>query len=218
MVLAKSIQPSPPPPTFTPESIIDLSSKVNIVTNCTTPTNTSLAAILYKLHATVYIGTPSVSVYNGVASQLRKECPESKGHLKPFIYNVADLQSIKQAVRSFLEAEWRLDILFLDALESVDGNSMPAFLLAKLLSAIMHTTATHFCHPNPSIRVIWISNSSIAPVCEGNSAGTMYMLAHEFAHRGYSHVNDPHIHILSNHNPLGVQHVVVVVDQVASGP
>jgi retinol dehydrogenase-12 len=218
MVLAKFTNPSPPPPTFTPESLIDLSFKVYIITNCTTPTNISLAAILNKLHATVHIGTASVSIYNEVASQVRKDCPDSKGHVKPFIYKVADLNSIKRAVRSFLEGEWRLDVLFLDTTESIDGNAMLSFLLAKLLSAIMHTTATHFCHPNPSIRAVWISNNCITHLSEENSAGTLYSLAHEFAHRGYSHMNDSHAHTLSNRNPWGVQHIIVVVGRTSSSP
>jgi retinol dehydrogenase-12 len=217
MVLARFIDPPPPSPTFTPDSLIDLSSKVYIITHCTAPTNISLATILYKLHATVYIGTASVSIYNEVALQLRKECPASKGSMTPFTYKVADLNSIKQAVRSFLEGEWRLDVLFLDTTESVDGNVMPSFLLAKLLSAIMHTTATHFCHPNPSIRVVWISNNYLAHVSEEDSTGTLYLLAHEFAHRGYSHINDSHAHTLSNRNPWGVQHIVVV-DHTSSSP
>jgi retinol dehydrogenase-12 len=209
MVFAKLVAHSPPPPSFTPGSIIDLSSKVYIITNCTVPTNISFASILYKLHATVYIGTSSTSVHDAIALQLRKECPASKGHIKSFIHNATDLNSIKSAVQIFLNEQWRLDVLFLDATTSSNDNVLPSFLLAKLLRPIMHTTASHFCHPNPSIRVIWIANSSIFHSCGRNSAYDFYLLAHEFVHRGYSHVDDARAHILPNSNPLGVQHVVV---------
>jgi retinol dehydrogenase-12 len=207
MVFTKLFAPSPPLPTFTPASLIDLSSKVYIVTSCATPSNASLACILYTLHATVYMGTSSLSESNNIASQFRKESLDSKGHLKPFIYDVADLHSIEAAVQAFLREEWRLDVLFLDtAAESV----VSCFLLAKLLRPVMHTTASHFCHANPSIRVIWIADSTSSGVHGGKTVGELYPLAQEFAHRGLSDADEqPHANTLPNRNPDGVQHVVV---------
>jgi retinol dehydrogenase-12 len=207
MVFTKLFIPSPPLPTFTPASIIDLSSKVYIITACTTASNLSLARILYALHATINVGSPSVSAYNTVASQLRRDCPDSKGHLKSFIYDVADLHSIKTVVQAFLEEELRLDVLFLDTAED---DVLPSFLLAKLLRPVMHTTASHFCHANPSIRVIWTAESNFSGAYGDKAVGELYLLAQEFAYRGPSDADEqPHANTLPNRNPDGVQHVVV---------
>jgi retinol dehydrogenase-12 len=189
---------TPPAPMFLPTSLIDLSSKVYILTS---PTHTSLAKILYDLHATIYIACTSSPPYENAAAQLRTACPKSKGHLKPFICNPSVLSSTRSAVDLFLEAEWRLDVLFLDT-----KDNMLSFLLAKLLLPIMHATASHFCHMNSSIRAIWISSSPAAV-----SANNLYLLAKEFEHREHDSQKhtDSHSHTLRNSNPSGVQHVVV---------
>jgi retinol dehydrogenase-12 len=213
MVFTNLFQSSPPPPTFTPASLIDLSSKVYIITSCATASNASLASIFYALHATVYIGSSSLSAFDTVASRLRKERSNSKGHLKPFIYDIAGLHSVKTAVQAFLEDEWRLDVLFLDtSAESL----LSCFLLAKLMRPVMHTTASHFCHPNPSIRVIWIADSISSGARGYEAMGEMYQLVHEFAHRRFSNADEqPHAKTLPNRNPDGIQHVVV--DHAPSG-
>jgi retinol dehydrogenase-12 len=143
------------------------------------------------------------------STQLKTACPDSKGHVKSFIYDPTDLASIKIAVDSFLEEEWRLDVLFLDTNDTDTNNFLRSFFLAKLLLPILHTTASHFCHPNPSIRVVWISSSH-------GDAEQVYLLAHEFSQRKHDgQVPDAHAHTLPNSNPLGVQHVFV--DQRGSG-
>jgi retinol dehydrogenase-12 len=207
MVFTNLFHSSLPSPTFTPASLIDLSSKVYIITSCATASNASLASILYTLHATVYIGSSSLSAFDTVASRLRKERSNSKGHLKPFIYNVASLHSVKAAVQAFLGDEWRLDVLFLDT--SAD-SLLSCFLLAKLMRPVMHTTASHFCHPNPSIRVVWIGNSNFSGARRDETVSELYQVAHEFAHRGTGNADEqPHAKTLPSRNPDGLQHVVV---------
>lgn len=209
MPLSKLFSNSIPPPTFTQSSLIDLFSKVYIITNCTSPSTLSLAKILYNFHATVYINSPSPATNSEVATKLALECPDSKGTLKPFNYNPSNKFSIEQAAQNFLNKEWRLDVLFLNTYE--DGAAhLPSFLLAKLLLPRMQTTASHFCHPNPSIRIVWISNSHAPRDPYGrNSAETSYLLAHEFSRRKFVEADDTHAHTLPNSNPSGVQHVVV---------
>lgn len=124
-----------------------------------------------------------------------------------------NLHSIKAAVASFLKQEWSLDILFLDtSTSSSDNDFLPSFVLAKLLLRIMQTTASHFCHLNPSIRVIWISRTDTASVEEDtslSSAEQLNLLAHEFANRKMGQADDAHAHTLPNSNPSSVQHILV---------
>jgi retinol dehydrogenase-12 len=214
MSLLSSLLSAPPPPTFTPSSLIDLSSKVYIITSVSslTPGTLHLAKILYTLHATVYIGCYTHTHYTTISSSIQKSCPASKGVLKPFLFDPADLCSIKVAAETLLEDEWRLDVLLLSS-----DKLPPSFLIAQLLLPRMMNTASHFCHPNPSIRMIWISSSTSSPHIP-NAPSTLsimnitYLIAHEFANRPHTQELenvDPHAHTLPDSNPSGVQHVVV---------
>jgi retinol dehydrogenase-12 len=205
----------PPPLAFTASSLIDLSSKVYIITDCTTQHNIALAKTLYNLHATVYIGISSSTSYEIIAHQTKASYPNSKGHLKPFLFDSKNFETIMSAVTSFLAQEWRLDVLFLDTNAS---NILSSFILAKQLLPIMATTASHFCHPNPSIRVVWISNTNTNHIDADmgfSGAEELYLLAHEFADRKIERVDDTRAHTLPNSNPSGVQHVLV--DQYMAG-
>jgi retinol dehydrogenase-12 len=185
----------PPPPNFVPSSLIDLSSKVYILTSST---HTTLAEILYALHVTIYIPYPAIPA-------LKASCPNSKGALHPFLINSSDLSSINPAVAHFLSQEWRLDVLFLNA-----NDINASFLLARLLLPIMQTTASHFCHANPSIRIVWISTASAATKNNTNSVNIVYLLVYDFVHRSHDEERvDLHAHTLRSSNPSGVQHVVV---------
>jgi retinol dehydrogenase-12 len=222
--------PSPPPPTFTEASLIDLSTKVYIVTHARSYESFELAKILYRLHATVYIGAQSHERYNEASKQLRLECPDSKGALKPFIIDSADIATIKPAVKKVMKEQWRLDVLFLTtSSNSNDTDStacvLASFLIASLLLPLMEKTASRFCHPNPSIRVVWTTptpndNKSTSDIFVEGSTGASqkltafspYLLAHEFSRRKHIFAPQevgPHAHTLPNSNPSGVQHVTV---------
>lgn len=74
----------------------------------------------------------------------------------------------------------------------------------------MRSTASHFCHPNPSIRVVWIAKSDAAYAKDGAAnAASVYGLAKEFARRKCEQLDEAHQHTLPNSNPVGVQHVFV---------
>lgn len=81
------------------------------------------------------------------------------------------------------------------------------FLLAKLLGPRMQSTASHSCHFNPSIRVVWISRSDAKDGVM--TVASIYHLAHHFADRGSGVEAGAHAHPLPNSNRAGVQHVVV---------
>ncbi|KAF2180158.1 NAD(P)-binding protein [Zopfia rhizophila CBS 207.26] len=163
----------PPAPTFTEKSLTDLFSKVYIITGATAGVGLELAKILYSLNATVYIGGRSLTRCNEGFQAIQSAHPTSKGTLKPFIADLSDLKTIKSAVESFLNEEHRLDVLFLNAgvmlppegSKTKDGynmeigvNCLSSFLLVNLLTPIMAFTSSHFCHPNPSIRIVWVSS------------------------------------------------------------
>jgi len=162
-----------PPPTFTEDNIIDLSTKVYIITDAVGDTGLRLAKLLYGLHATVYIGSPSADMYAATVSIITHDYPSSQGALKPFIADFADLVAIKQAAEAFLRVEYRLDVLFLnngvatiskankpEDVRNVDFgvDCLAPFLLTKLLYPLMNRVSTHFCHPNTSIRIVYISS------------------------------------------------------------
>lgn len=241
--MSTASQICPPAPTFTDASLIDLSQKVYIVTGATSGIGIALAKILYRFHATVYIGARTLDKFNTAVQSVKDQCPNSKGELKPFIADLADLASIKPAVDEFLRQEWRLNVLFLNAgvmtppagsktkqgydLE-IGVHCLAHFLLATLFFPIQSTTAASFCHPNPSIRVVWTStllnlSTPQVGVQFGTTTGApkqlkamenylqskagVYLLAHEFSHRQRTsklpQQPDESAHTLPNSNPTG---------------
>ncbi|KAH7382246.1 short-chain dehydrogenase [Pyrenochaeta sp. MPI-SDFR-AT-0127] len=240
----------PPAPTFTEASIIDLSQKVYIITGATSGIGIALAKILYKLHATVYIGARSLDKFNKAVEGIKEQCLGSQGELKPFIADLADLATIKPSVDGFLKQEWRLDVLFLNAgvmtppagSKTKQGydlelgvHCLASFLLTALLFPIQSTTASHFCHPNPSIRVVWVSSLLSLSTPQGGvqfdsstglpkqlramenymqSKAGVYLLAHEFSLRQKTgqlpqQRDEAAQHTLPNSNPSGVQQIVL---------
>jgi retinol dehydrogenase-12 len=206
--------------------------KVYIITSATSGTDLSLANILYSLHSTIYIGSPSLSTYATAVATITSQHPTSKGVLHPFIADFSSLPTIAPAVASFLAAEYRLDVLFLNYFStSSPTNNKPvhgvdtemaayclsSFLLVTLLSPLMSNMAGHFCHANSSIRVVWVSTllastpdssmmlNDIGVPSSGQSRVGMYLLAYEFSRRQKQVKTDNHG--LPIRNPHGVLHV-----------
>src|SRR4051812_14853069 len=105
----------PPAPTFTEKNLVDLSTKVYIITGAAAGIGLSLAKVLYRLNATIYIGARSASRCDEGISAIKSAVPNSKGTLKPFVADLSDLRTIKPAVSAFLSQEHRLDVIFLNA-------------------------------------------------------------------------------------------------------
>jgi retinol dehydrogenase-12 len=59
----------------------------------------------------VYIAARSERKIDAAISSLRKECPGSKGDLKPLILDLSDLTTIKPAAKRFLAQQNRLHVL-----------------------------------------------------------------------------------------------------------
>ncbi|KAF1996552.1 hypothetical protein P154DRAFT_608271 [Amniculicola lignicola CBS 123094] len=177
----------PPPPTLTPSTLPSLSTKVYLITNATTPTNLSLASLLYSLDATIYLGCPTPETYTNTMSTLTSTHPTSKGTLHPFIYTPTSLSTLKPAVEILLAQEYRLDVLFhgtasppspshsqtplpQDASDhdlDITTNLLAPFLLTALLTPLMSSHISHFCSPNTSIRVLWPSSHFSPTTPEG---------------------------------------------------
>jgi len=68
----------PPNPTFTENHLLDLSSKVYLITGATSGIGLALAKTLYTLHATVYIGARTRPSYSAAAQTLTSSCRASK--------------------------------------------------------------------------------------------------------------------------------------------
>ncbi|KAF2798087.1 NAD(P)-binding protein [Melanomma pulvis-pyrius CBS 109.77] len=163
----------PPCPTFTEKSLVDLSSKVYLVTGATSGIGLSLATLLYSLHATVYIGTRTLSQFTTANTAITSTHPSSKGSLRPFIADLSSLASLNPAITTLLATEYRLDVLFLNAgvmtppenSKTSDGhdmeigvNCLSSFLLVQKLSPLMSSVSSHFCHANTSVRIVWVSS------------------------------------------------------------
>jgi NAD(P)-dependent dehydrogenase (short-subunit alcohol dehydrogenase family) len=193
----------------------------------------------------VYIGGRSIPRCDEAITAIKLHIPDSKGALKPFVADLADLRTIKPAVDTFLAAESRLDVLFLNAgvMTPPDGTKtaneydleigvhcLSSFLLVSLLEQVMQNVASRFCHPNQSIRVVWVSSMLNLGTPRGGvqldeneapkqlkgmdnymqSKAAMYLLAHEFSARQQSRTGQTAngaSNEMSNGNPFGVLHV-----------
>jgi NAD(P)-dependent dehydrogenase (short-subunit alcohol dehydrogenase family) len=221
---------------------------VYIITGAAAGVGLELAKILYRLNATVYVGARSTSRCDEGISNIKIAVPSSKGNLKPFVADLANLSTIKPAVDLFLSQEYRLDVLFLNAgvmtpppnsktPQGVDlelgTNCLSSFLLVSLLQPIMHNVASHFCHPNQSIRVVWVASLLNMSTPDGGvqlddngvpkqfkgmdnymqSKAGVYLLAHEFSRRQKHTLPSATTSTApneSNHgNPHSIQHITL---------
>lgn len=105
----------PPCAKFTDEDVPDQSGKVFVVTGGATGVGFEVSRILYEKNATVYIATRTASKIRNAIDNIKKQCPASRGRLEAMVLDLANLETIKPAVESFVSKEQRLDVLFNNA-------------------------------------------------------------------------------------------------------
>ncbi|KAI1412091.1 NAD(P)-binding protein [Hypoxylon sp. FL1857] len=162
----------PPCAKFTDKDVPDQSGKVFIVTGGAAGVGFEVSRILYEKNATVYIAARTASKIQSVISNIRNQCPNSKGRLEPLILDLANLETIKHAVEDFISKEQRLDVLFNNAgvmgtnpnEKSAQGhelqmgtNAVGPFLLTRLLEPILLRTAAQE-GSSRSVRIVWVSS------------------------------------------------------------
>lgn len=169
-----SLQPLTPFNSQLPLTSRSPTPQVALITGSTSGVGRELASLLYSRNATLYIHGRSHARVNNAIDSLRAAHQNSTGHLEPFVADLADLATIKPAVKEFLRKERRLDVLVLNAgvmmplagSRTVQGhdlemgtNCLSHFLLATLLGPIMRSTAAAPETPKASVRVVWVSST-----------------------------------------------------------
>lgn len=109
----------PPAPTFTDKNLPSQKGRVIIVTGAAAGVGFELAKILYLAGGTVYIAARSTSRCEGAISKILQQTEhvgtekggKGKGKLGSMVVDLADLQTVKTGVESFLGKEGRLDVL-----------------------------------------------------------------------------------------------------------
>ncbi|KAI6914656.1 hypothetical protein D0869_00253 [Hortaea werneckii] len=149
----------PPTPAFTEKSLDDLCGRVYIITGATSGVGLELAKMLYAANGTVYICGRSQTSADTAISTIRDSAPKTttQGRLKPLIFDLADLSTVRSAAQLFLRQEQRLDVLFLNAgimtpapgSQTANGydlelgsHCLAPFLLCKLLRPVLEVTAS----------------------------------------------------------------------------
>lgn len=132
-----------------------------------------LVRILYQHNAKVYMAARSEEKMAAAGARIRAAVPESKGELVQLRLDLADLGTIKASAETFLAAETRLDVLWLNAGVMVPPqgsttaqgfelqlgtNNLGHFLFVRYLHDILRTTARSA--PACSVRIVWVSSSA----------------------------------------------------------
>ncbi|KAJ7186818.1 NAD-P-binding protein [Mycena filopes] len=99
----------PPKPTFTVKDVPDLSGKVFIITGGNSGIGFETAKELITHGATVYIATRNLSKAEDAIKAIFKETGKSPVFLE---LDLADLDSVAKAAKTFQEKESRLDVLY----------------------------------------------------------------------------------------------------------
>lgn len=87
----------PGPPTFTENSVPDLSAKVYIVAGASSGIGEQVAYIPYLKNAKVYTAARSESKASAAITRIKARVPDSKGQLMYLHFNLADLSTIKSS-------------------------------------------------------------------------------------------------------------------------
>ena len=165
--------PSPP---LTEKNLSDQKGRVFIITGGYAGCGYELAKILYQHNGTVYIAGRSKTKADHATEKIKTLFSQSEGKLWVLMVDLADLQTIKPAVASFLKSESRLDVLTNNAgvMMPPIGSTSPQdhelqiatnclghYLLTKLLTPILKSTAALPDTPRGSVRVTWAASLGV---------------------------------------------------------
>ncbi|UKZ53305.1 hypothetical protein TrVGV298_007097 [Trichoderma virens] len=183
MATAWLTQMRPPQPKFTEANVENLSGKasyslplpVYIVTGGNAGVGKELVAMLHAKHATVYVAARSEERAAAAIESIRSANPSSTGHLKFLKLDLADLVSVSNAAKSFLESAKSLDVLFNNAgvMHPPEGSktkqgyelqlgvhNIGAVHFTELLTPLLAKTASSYSAVGKEgcVRVIWVSS------------------------------------------------------------
>ncbi|PWY81590.1 short-chain dehydrogenase [Aspergillus sclerotioniger CBS 115572] len=166
----------PAKPTLTGATMFTQPGRVVIITGATSGLGRELAGLLYAAGATVYLGARNEAkakqVIHDIISTTISTIP-SPGTLIYLPLDLADLRTIQPFVSAFLASATRLDLLFNNAGVACIPLSQPTaqglephlgtncagpYLLTRLLTPILTTTAQDPSTRPNSVRVIWSSS------------------------------------------------------------
>ncbi|KAM7187826.1 putative estradiol 17 beta-dehydrogenase [Naviculisporaceae sp. PSN 640] len=174
----------PPKPTFTDKDIPeDLSGKIYLITGASSGLGKELARVLYNHNATVYCACRSEEKTRRVIEEIvsnndslsTDHTRNGKGALHFIPLDQSDLASVKACAETFLSREKKLDALFNNAgVMTGPGEPIPrtaqghelalgvnclgAFLLTRLLTPVLISTAKSYPGSSGAVRVIWLSS------------------------------------------------------------
>ncbi|KAJ4392137.1 short-chain alcohol dehydrogenase [Gnomoniopsis smithogilvyi] len=177
-------QAFPPRPVFTEKNVPDLTGKVYIVTGANTGTGKELTRLLYSRNAKVYMLARSEEKTNAAIADIRKVLPTSTGSLVFLPLDLADLSTIKATAEQFLAREPKLHVLFNNAGVMspareitttkqghelhVGVNVLGTFLLTRLLTPRLMSTAEQAEVAPGTVRVVWVASSAAELFAEKN--------------------------------------------------
>ncbi|KAI2466179.1 NAD(P)-binding protein [Annulohypoxylon bovei var. microspora] len=162
----------PPCPKFTDKDVPDQSGKVFIVTGGASGVGFEVSRILYEKNSTVYIAARTASKVDNAIENIKKQCTASRGRLEPLVLDLANPDTIKPAVESFISKERRLDVLFNNAGVMGTGpdektpqgyelqmgtNALGPFLLTRLLEPVLLSTAAQQTSFG-NVRIVWVGS------------------------------------------------------------
>ncbi|KAL2156732.1 hypothetical protein VTH82DRAFT_1477 [Thermothelomyces myriococcoides] len=178
----------PPKPTYTEKDVPDLSGRVCIVTGSNTGVGKEVARILYSKNARVYATARSQEKGQNAIREIKESTPSSSGSLEFLSLDLSDLNNVREAARSFLKREQRLDVLFNNAGVMTGGsasdpmpktaqgyelglgvNCIGTMLFTELLTPVLAATAAKNNKNKPSssssssssVRVVWLSSYAL---------------------------------------------------------
>lgn len=162
----------PPPPTLTEVNLPSQAGKVFIVTGGYSGVGFHICRILYRVGGTVYLAGRSEEKALEAIAKIKSLCTPTppEGNIIFLPLSLDDLTSIKPAVKRFVAAESRLDVLFNNAgISSPPRGTSPQghdlqfatnclgpHLFTQLLLPILRHTAG--ATPVASVRVIWTAS------------------------------------------------------------